>query len=99
MVKYKRNENVVERNIHGAFYLINIQDNYLDDKCRLYEMNEMGSVIWNIIDVSSEEKSQIDYIVRYIIGLIVDEVSFDDIRKDVESFIDSISKEGFLRVI
>lgn len=97
--KYKRNENVVERKIHGAFYLINIKDNYLDDKCRLYEMNEMGDVIWNILDISSREESQIDFIVNRIKELIVDEVPYDIIKEDVESFIDSINKEGFLEVV
>ena len=99
MNKYRRNENVVERNIHGAFYLIAIRDNYLDDKCRLYEINEVGDVIWNILDSSSEEESQIDCIVKYIIDLIVDDVSYYVIKNDVESFIGSISKEGFLRVV
>lgn len=99
MNKYRRNENVVERNIHGAFYLIDIRDNYLDDKCRLYEINEVGDVIWNILDSSSEEESQIDCIVKYIIDLIVDDVSYYVIKNDVESFIGSISKEGFLRVV
>lgn len=89
----------MERNIHGAFYLIDIRDNYLDDKCRLYEINEVGDVIWNILDSSSEEESQIDCIVKYIIDLIVDDVSYYVIKNDVESFIGSISKEGFLRVV
>ena len=36
-----KKEYVVERKIHDSIYLINTKQNYLNDKCCLYEINEM----------------------------------------------------------
>lgn len=99
MRNYRRNKNIVERKIHGASYLIDISDNYMDEKCHLYEMNDMGDIIWNIIDESSKVESQIDYIVLHIKKMIIDDIPYDVIRMDVESFFNSIKNEGFIEVI
>ena len=61
-----RKNYIVERHIHEAIYLINIKQNYLNDKCCLYEINEMASYIWNKIgrntSVDEINKDVNDYI-------------------------------------
>ncbi len=95
MLIISRKEYIVERNIHGIIYLINIKQNYLDDKCCLYEINEMGSYIWNRI---SEETSLDDIVSAIMKDMDVQDVSLDEIRNDVNDYICLLAKEGFLEV-
>lgn len=89
-----RKKFVVERNIHGSFYLINTKQNYLNDKCCLYEINEMGDCIWNKINDNT-----IDDIVNKVISCIVQcNISHDEIKKDVNGFICLLKNEGFVEV-
>ncbi len=90
-----RKEYIVERNIHDIIYLINIKQNYLYDKCCLYEINEMGSYIWNRI---SEETSLDDIVSAIMKDMDVQDVSLDEIRNDVNDYICLLAKEGFLEV-
>jgi hypothetical protein len=46
---YTKNENIVARQIHDTYFLINIADNYAHDKCILYQVNEIGYFIWSNI--------------------------------------------------
>ena len=46
---YQRNPNIRCRRIHETWFLIDITQNY-DDICRLYELNEMGSFIWEQLE-------------------------------------------------
>ena len=90
-----RKEFIVERNIHDSIYLINIKQNYLNDKCCLYEINEMASYIWNKIDGNTP----IDDIVNQILSdMDVQDISFDEIKSDVNDYICVLIKEGFLEV-
>ena len=47
-----KKENIVERKIHDTYFLIDISDKYLDDKCHLYEINEIGDFIWKQLGMS-----------------------------------------------
>jgi hypothetical protein len=47
-----KNPNIIKRNIHGTYFLIDITQRYDDNKCRLYEINETGSYIWDILDTA-----------------------------------------------
>lgn len=90
-----RKEFIVERNIYDSIYLVNIKQNYLNDKCCLYEINEMASYIWNKIDGNTP----IDEIVNQILSEVdVQDVSFDEIKSDVNDYICVLAKEGFLEV-
>ena len=42
---YDKNPNIVCRDIHGSYFLIDITDNFSDNVCSLYEMNEIGRFI------------------------------------------------------
>lgn len=90
-----RKSYIVERNIHGTIYLINIKQNYLDDKCCLYEINEMGSYIWNRI---SDETSLDDIVNAIVMDMDVQDVSLDEIKNDVSDYVCLLAREGFLEV-
>lgn len=90
-----RKEFIVERNIHDSIYLVNIKQNYLNNKCCLYEINEMASYIWSKIDGNTS----VDEIVNQILSEVdVQDVSFDEIKSDVNDYIYVLAKEGFLEV-
>ena len=97
-MRYIKNKYIVDRKIHEDFYLIDISDNYSDDKCRLFEINEMGHVIWDMLDCLPDNESQVDMIVSKIKKMIIDDIPEDVIKIDVESFINSMIEEGFIRV-
>lgn len=90
-----RKEYIVERSIHDSKYLINTRQNYRDDKCLLYEINEMGSYIWNRI----ARETSVDKIANQILSdMNIQDVTFDEIKKDVNDYICLLAKEGFLEV-
>lgn len=90
-----RKNYIVERNIHDAIYLINIKQNYLNDKCNLYEINEMASYIWNRIDgITSVD----DIVNRILFDMDVQDICFDEIKSDVNDYISLLIEEGFLEV-
>lgn len=90
-----RKNYIVERNIHDAIYLINIKQNYLNDKCNLYEINEMASYIWNRIDgITSVD----DIVNRILLDMDVQDICFDEIKNDVNDYICLLIEEGFLEV-
>ena len=45
----RKNESIVARKIHDTYFLIDTKENYSDEKCRLYEINEIGYFLWNNI--------------------------------------------------
>ncbi|MCR5205381.1 MAG: PqqD family peptide modification chaperone [Lachnospiraceae bacterium] len=91
---YIKNNDIVKRNVHGVIFLIDITDNYLDDKCRLYEINEIGSIIWDLLDTVTD--NQIYEITSKIKAMIIDDVPIDIIRNDVIEFLLMIEKEHFI---
>ena len=90
----KRKRNIVLRDIHGSYYLINIKGNYLDEKCRIYEINEIGKYIWDNID----SIMNILGIVNRLSQEIEEDVDRNIIETDVRNFIGVLMKEGFLEV-
>lgn len=90
-----KKEYVVERKIHDSIYLINTKQNYLNDKCCLYEINEMASYIWNQIDGNTS----IDEIVnRLFYDMEIQGASFDEVKKDINDCVRLLANEGFLEV-
>lgn len=88
----KRNEDIVARKIHDTFFLINIKQNYLDDKCTLYEINELGYFIWNALAITDK----IEVIVNMINNEIDEPVEKSIIENDVRTFFDVLSVEGYV---
>ena len=91
-MRYKKIESFVERNIYGKYFLINIKENYMNDKCYLYELNEIGHFIWNQIDRSHN----MDDLVNNIIKETVDDVSYEKVHDDTAAFIEKLIIEGFV---
>lgn len=50
----KKNPDVVERKIHDTYFLIHTKQKYANDTCSLYEINEIGSFIWNAFDNNTD---------------------------------------------
>ena len=91
-VTYKKNKNIVLRNIHNTFFLIDITDNYSGDKCILNETNEVGAFIWNELS----EKTSIEDIVDKLKSLLNEEVSRDAIYSDIQEYIHYLKHSGFV---
>lgn len=88
----KKNENIVARQIHGAFFLIDLADHYLDDKCVLYEINETGWFVWNTINGSFT----IDEIVSRLKDSVEDDIDYQQIHDDVTDFIRALKSKRFI---
>ena len=89
-----RRKNVILRQIHGAYFLVDITDTYQDDSCSIYELNEIGAVIWNYID----DVRSIRDIAALLFEMIIDSVSLDCIECDVADFVGDLSNLGFVEV-
>ena len=88
----KKNVNIVARKIHNTFFLVDIKQNYLNDKCSLYEINEMGYYIWNALD----ECDEIVSIAKMIKEEVEDDIDIECIIDDVSGFLGMLKKEGYV---
>lgn len=91
---FKKNQNIVKREIHDSIFLINITQNYLNDKCSLYELNQIGNFIWDSLD----NANSIDDITDLLMSEIVTPVNRVEIFNDVYEFISILKNEHFLEV-
>lgn len=89
---FKRNKNIVLRNIHDAYFLIDITDNYQDDKCVIYELNEIGSFIWKNI-----EGNDVEGISKKLKDLIVNDIEYEVIYNDVIEYMKVLLNDNFIR--
>lgn len=88
----KKNKYIVSRVIHGAFFLINISDNYAGDRCSLYELNETGKFLWDrISDVSTVED-----LTNQLKEALIEDVDYNVIYEDVRAYIYTLKTNGFL---
>lgn len=90
----KKNECILARKVHECYFLINIKDNYSDEKCKLYEINEVGYFLWNELDKSKD----IDKLVNSLAKEIVEDVDIRIITEDIKDFIDRLVKMKFIEV-
>ena len=91
----RKRENIVTRVIHDSYFLIDIKQKYLDDKARIYEVNEIGYYIWKQLDVVSD----VDDIVDLLSNEITEDINRNFIKKDVVEFLNALQSEKFLEVI
>lgn len=87
-------ERIVARKIHESFFLIDITDNYAQDKCALYEINETGKFIWDHIDGTRS----IHDLVTELQAAIIDEVDYTILYDDVSEFVDTLIVKQFVEV-
>ncbi|MGI6500020.1 MAG: PqqD family protein [Anaerostipes sp.] len=91
-----QNKNIIKRKIHDSYFLIDITQNYFDDTCNLYEINEIGSFIWEQMN----NACSIDKIVNQLsLEIKACDVEKDTIKTDVKDYIKVLFEEGFLEVI
>lgn len=88
---YDKNSNIVCRDIHGSFFLIDITDNFADNVCSLYEMNEIGKFIWD--NISNNTALEIAKLLK---GTITDDIPLDDLLNDVSEYLNTLEANGFI---
>ena len=89
-----RSSDIVERKIHSTYFLVDITDNYSDDQCALYEINDIGSFIWNCID---GHRSIWDIAVE-LQNVITDEVDLQILIDDIYEFMEALLLKSFVEV-
>lgn len=89
-----KKSNIVFRRIHGSFFLIDIADKFSTDRCTLFEINEIGSFLWNEIsdDVTPEA------LTCKLLGAIVDAIDYNVLYQDVNEFLLSLLQKNFIEV-
>lgn len=90
----RRNPNMVSRKIHDAFFLIDMTDNYAQDKCALYEINETGNFIWEQIDGTNT----VNDIALALQQAIVEQIDLQILVDDVADFVATMLTKGFVEV-
>lgn len=91
---YSKKDNIIFRKIHGSYFLIDITDNYANDKCSLFEVNEIGSFLWN--EMSSN--FTVEEITHKLQNAIIDEIDYETLFQDVNEFTFSLLCKGFIEV-
>lgn len=89
---YILNKKVIARKIHGSYFLIDTADNYLGDRCALYEINETGMFLWNNLST----KKTIDELAELLKAAVVDEIDYQIIYSDVMEFIRTLVEKKFI---
>lgn len=89
-----RKENIIFRNIHGSFFLIDITDKFTEDRCSLFEINEIGTFLWKIMadEITPEEMT------KQLKAAIIDEIDYDILYHDVTEFLISLLQKNFIEV-
>ena len=88
-----KNENIVVRKAHDAIFLIDIAENYSEDKCHLYEINELGAFIWDKLDCVDSTKQIADLVFNAIDD---EDVPYETILEDTKAFIVQLKEMGFI---
>lgn len=87
-----RNKNIVLRNIHDTYFLIDITDNYQDDKCVIYEINEIGKFIWENIDGKT-----IENVAKKLHSIIIEKIEYQVVYNDVLEYVNILLENNFIR--
>lgn len=87
-------QDIVARKIYDAYFLIDITDSYSQDRCALYEINEIGHFIWAHMDGS---RSVTD-IALELQKAITDEIPVQILIDDTHEFVQTLVAKGFVEV-
>lgn len=88
----RRNENIVARQVHGAYLLVDITDHYHEDTCALYEINETGMFLWEHMDGDRTA----DQLAALLCHAVTDAADPTLIRRDVAQFVQLLTAKGFV---
>ena len=72
--------------------MIDISDNYLEDKCSIFEINEIGKFIWDSMD----EYNTIEELVSTLQNVIDDEIPYEELYSDVSEYMNDIVDKKFV---
>lgn len=86
---YKK-DNIIARKIHDTFFLIDITQNYLEDKCILFQINEVGYWLWNTMTSISNVNELVESLYEKLDKKIDKNILTEDIRR----FLDLLAEEG-----
>ena len=84
-----RNRDIIARKIHDTYFLINSRENYLHDKCTLYEI---GFFIWERIGEGITREA----VVRELQEAVNETVAYEVLYQDVTDFLYELEELGFV---
>ncbi|MGN0496368.1 MAG: PqqD family protein [Lachnospiraceae bacterium] len=90
---FYKNENIVARKVHDSFFLIDIKQNYSNNKCFLYEINEVGYCIWNILSTCFD----VNEIANKLYKEFDEEVERDILICDINDYLIRLKGEGYVK--
>ncbi len=88
-----RNENIVIRKAHDAIFLIDISENYSEDKCHLYEINEVGAFIWDKLSGENSPEKIADLVYKAVDD---EAIPYETVLKDTRDFMVQLKEMGFI---
>ena len=93
-VKYFRNSDVVLRDIHSMYFLINIREKYFEGNKALIKINEVGVQIWTVIS----ECYDFELICSKIIQIYsIPHSELQTVKNDVSEFCHKLVELGYLK--
>lgn len=93
-VKYVAKPDVILRDIHSTYYLVDIKCNYRNDYHQLPVLDNVGKVIWEAI---TSPLSIEDIVKRVKAAFDVSNVSDTELRSDVSDYLLMLSSLGYVK--
>jgi hypothetical protein len=90
--RYRKTDSVVTRKIAGETMLVPIHGNMADME-RIFALDEVSGLIWNLLDKSSDPDELTAAVVRDF------DVSPDVARKDTEAFLCELKEAGLVEIV
>jgi len=90
--RYRRNQDVVSRNIQGELVIVPIRSG-VGDLNSLYTLNPVGSVLWDFMNQG--------HTIGEMVERVCDEfdVTATEARSDIEAFLDSLMAEELIQSV
>lgn len=90
--RYVQHDAIVERRIHGTWYLIDIADRYEEDRAHLVRLNDSGYLAWNALTKPRCASEIAAELVRSSDG----DVTYREALKDAKGFVGSLLAKGLI---
>lgn len=93
---FKVREKLITRDIAGIFFIIDIADKYCYDVKKIYSVNNIGKVLFDIMLDNQIFNSEI--ITNQLIGILTNYSieQYGKIKSDVEKFINQLVNVGYI---
>ncbi len=88
---FLRADHVVGRQVHDSYFLIDITQNYFDEICHLYEINQVGQFVWERLPEMSAER-----ICEELYTQVGGSVDYAEIQDDINGFLLQLCSLGFV---